>query len=254
MFLCVFEMKVCAVSSVTWSVLCSSCRSDSVMADDEFIPFDPPIVSKYGPISRMSKTILRPNSSVQVSASFGDGTISTPMVRRPVPAASPVASWYFNAGQGKFQHISTFFFVKIAKHWGSTVTHSVQRQGCRLDGFWVLGRRHVSLQQHVNTVFNVHLCICPVGAGSFFMEENIQDMKVVPELCLVPKGNKEALLPLTNTCAWCGCLPQHGNNLNLPLLSTNISHHSIQVFTYCTLGTWFMWGLWKIIIHLIGTV
>jgi len=85
------------------------------MADDEFIPFDPPIVSKYGPISRMSKTILRPNSSVQVSASFGDGTISTPMVRRPVPAASPVASWYFNAGQGKFQHVSTFF-VKIAKH------------------------------------------------------------------------------------------------------------------------------------------
>lgn len=77
------------------------------MADDEFIPFDPPIVSKYGPISRMSKTILRPNSSVQVSASFGDGTISTPMVRRPVPAASPVASWYFNAAQGKFQHIST---------------------------------------------------------------------------------------------------------------------------------------------------
>lgn len=74
-------------------------RSDSIMADDEFIPFDPPIVSKYGPISRMSKTILRPNSSVQVSASFGDGTISTPMVRRPVPAASPVASWYFNAAQ-----------------------------------------------------------------------------------------------------------------------------------------------------------
>jgi RING finger/CCCH-type zinc finger protein len=74
------------------------------MADDEFIPFDPPIVSKYGPISRMSKTILRPNSSVQVSASFGDGTISTPMVRRPVPAASPVASWYFNAAQGEFQY------------------------------------------------------------------------------------------------------------------------------------------------------
>ncbi|KAJ9592634.1 hypothetical protein L9F63_015689, partial [Diploptera punctata] len=74
-------------------------RSDSIVTDDEFIPFDPPIVSKYGPISRMSKTILRPNSSVQVSASFGDGTISTPMVRRPVPAASPVASWYFNATQ-----------------------------------------------------------------------------------------------------------------------------------------------------------
>lgn len=75
-------------------------RSDSILADDEFIPFDPPIVSKYGPISRMSKAILRPSSSVQVSSSFGDGTISTPMVRRPVPAASPVASWYFSTAQG----------------------------------------------------------------------------------------------------------------------------------------------------------
>ncbi|XP_067001149.1 roquin-1 [Anabrus simplex] len=75
-------------------------RSDSILADDEFIPFDPPIVSKYGPISRMSKTILRPSNSVQVSASFGDGTISTPVVRRPVPAASPVASWYYNNAQG----------------------------------------------------------------------------------------------------------------------------------------------------------
>ena len=84
-------------------------RSDSIMTDDEFIPFDPPIVSKYGPISRMSKTILRPNSSVQVSASFGDGTISTPMVRRPVPAASPVASWYFNAAQGR----KCFYLTKI---------------------------------------------------------------------------------------------------------------------------------------------
>jgi hypothetical protein len=87
-----------------------------VIADDEFIPFDPQIVSKYGPISRMSKTILRPNSSVQVSASFGDGTISTPMVRRPVPAASPVASWYFNATQGKVQETSEGVIMFFCLH------------------------------------------------------------------------------------------------------------------------------------------
>ncbi|GLH07352.1 Uncharacterized protein GBIM_12824, partial [Gryllus bimaculatus] len=75
-------------------------RSEGVLPDDEFIPFDPPIVSKYGPISRMSKTILRPSSTVQVSASFGEGTISTPVVCRPVPAASPMASWYLNTAQG----------------------------------------------------------------------------------------------------------------------------------------------------------
>nr|CAD7423285.1 unnamed protein product [Timema monikensis] len=74
-------------------------RSDSLQADDEFIPFDPPHVSKYGPISRMSKSVLRPSSSVQASSTFGDATISTPMVRRPVPAVSPVASWFFNNSQ-----------------------------------------------------------------------------------------------------------------------------------------------------------
>jgi len=40
-------------------------------------------------------------------------------------------------------------------------------------------------------VFDVHLCTCPVGAGSFFVGENILDMKLITELCLVPKGNKE---------------------------------------------------------------
>ncbi|XP_046391150.1 roquin-1 isoform X1 [Ischnura elegans] len=75
-------------------------RAETSLVDDDFIQFDPQIVSKYGPISRMSKTILRPSNSVQASSSFGDSTISTPMVRRPVPAASPVASWYYNNTQG----------------------------------------------------------------------------------------------------------------------------------------------------------
>uniref|UniRef100_A0A1B6ECM0 RING-type E3 ubiquitin transferase n=1 Tax=Clastoptera arizonana TaxID=38151 RepID=A0A1B6ECM0_9HEMI len=77
-------------------------RSDSIF-DDEFIPFDPPIVSKYGPISRaaaVAKGLLRPGSVVQSSAPFGDATISTPGLRRPVPAPSPVATWLFNTPQG----------------------------------------------------------------------------------------------------------------------------------------------------------
>uniref|UniRef100_A0A1B6FIC8 RING-type E3 ubiquitin transferase n=1 Tax=Cuerna arida TaxID=1464854 RepID=A0A1B6FIC8_9HEMI len=69
-------------------------RSDSVLTDDEFIPFEPPIVSKYGPISRAAaaaaKALMRPQA-VQSSAVFGEATISTPGLRRPVPAPSPVA-------------------------------------------------------------------------------------------------------------------------------------------------------------------
>lgn len=65
-------------------------RSDSILkAEDDYIPFDTPI-SKYGPISRMSKDNVTNTQSVQVSSTFGDNTISTSMVRRPVSAPSPI--------------------------------------------------------------------------------------------------------------------------------------------------------------------
>ncbi|XP_075229812.1 RING finger and CCCH-type zinc finger domain-containing protein roquin isoform X2 [Lycorma delicatula] len=72
-------------------------RPDSVLTDDEFVPFDFPIVSKYGPISR---TAVRP--ALQTAAPFTDGTIATPTptLRRPLPAPSPVAAWVFNNPQG----------------------------------------------------------------------------------------------------------------------------------------------------------
>lgn len=65
-------------------------RSDSVLTDDEFVPFEPSVVSKYGPISRAAaKALMRPQT-VQSAAIFGEATISTPGLRRPVPAPSPV--------------------------------------------------------------------------------------------------------------------------------------------------------------------
>lgn len=55
-------------------------RSDSILkAEDDYVPFDTPI-SKYGPISRMSKDNITNSQSVQVSSTFGDNTISTSMV------------------------------------------------------------------------------------------------------------------------------------------------------------------------------
>ncbi|XP_063240997.1 roquin-1 isoform X2 [Bacillus rossius redtenbacheri] len=74
-------------------------RSDSILTEEDFVPFDTPVVSKYGPISRLPRTIPHPSDSVQASSAFGEATVSTPVARRPVPAASPVASWY-NGSQG----------------------------------------------------------------------------------------------------------------------------------------------------------
>ncbi|XP_044734372.1 roquin-1 [Chrysoperla carnea] len=79
-------------------------RSDSILMDDEYVPFEAPCVSKYGPISRMNKS---PGHSVQVSSPFGENTISTSMTRRPVPAPSPVSNWYLtNAANQNMQTIA----------------------------------------------------------------------------------------------------------------------------------------------------
>lgn len=44
-------------------------RSDSILADDDYVPYDAPCVSKYGPISRMHKD----NTSLS-QVSFRDGS------------------------------------------------------------------------------------------------------------------------------------------------------------------------------------
>ena len=67
-------------------------RMDTMVFDDEFVPFETPPASKYGPISRLSKSLVRSSSGVQDTTIYGDAlaqsvqTIGTP---------NPVASWYY---------------------------------------------------------------------------------------------------------------------------------------------------------------
>ncbi|XP_031356684.1 roquin-1 isoform X2 [Photinus pyralis] len=75
-------------------------RSDSILKDDEYVPYDAPCVSKFGPISRMHKENVPTN---QVSTQFREPPISTSMVRRPVSAPSPVTPWYYGNPQAYHQ-------------------------------------------------------------------------------------------------------------------------------------------------------
>uniref|UniRef100_A0A069DZL4 RING-type E3 ubiquitin transferase n=1 Tax=Panstrongylus megistus TaxID=65343 RepID=A0A069DZL4_9HEMI len=61
-------------------------RSDSILTEEEFIPFDPPVVSKFGPISRDGTKFGGANS-------FSDTNSSG--------LCNPV-TWVFNAPQGSF--------------------------------------------------------------------------------------------------------------------------------------------------------
>ena len=58
--------------------------------DGDFVPFDPPIHSRFGPISRSTRPILHQSSTIQVSACSSTDSVTTPTVHRPVPAISPM--------------------------------------------------------------------------------------------------------------------------------------------------------------------
>ncbi|GIY86722.1 hypothetical protein CDAR_427621 [Caerostris darwini] len=74
----------------------SNCTLFCPSEKDEFIPFDPPLVSKYGPISRCSKSLIRGPAPIQVNAvsHMGELTSPTSAVRHPLPSASFAPSFY----------------------------------------------------------------------------------------------------------------------------------------------------------------
>lgn len=53
-------------------------RSDSILKDDDYVPYDAPCVSKYGPISRMHKESASTNQNVQNQ--YRDSNIPASMV------------------------------------------------------------------------------------------------------------------------------------------------------------------------------
>ncbi|XP_064457406.1 uncharacterized protein LOC135368202 isoform X2 [Ornithodoros turicata] len=70
--------------------------------EDPLVPFGPPLVSKYGPISRSARAFVRGPAPIQVNAisQMGQLTSPTSSVRHPVPSASPAPSLYALGGQG----------------------------------------------------------------------------------------------------------------------------------------------------------
>lgn len=66
--------------------------------DDSFIPFDPPLVSKYGPISRNARVKGRNTDPVQVTADENmrkcTAVLSVTPISRPYPTSAPVPSMY----------------------------------------------------------------------------------------------------------------------------------------------------------------
>lgn len=77
-------------------------RSDSILAaDDSDVPYDPPSISKFGPISRMQKDN---GLAQQLSGNFRDGSLPSSANHLPLSTANPGNNhWYLN-NNGYFQN------------------------------------------------------------------------------------------------------------------------------------------------------
>lgn len=69
-------------------------RPNTLLSDDEFVPYEGPAMSKFGPISRMTKTLMQPGNPYMESPLPGPGS------RQPVPSSSPMASMLLHNVQG----------------------------------------------------------------------------------------------------------------------------------------------------------
>ncbi|KAL1517695.1 hypothetical protein ABEB36_001430 [Hypothenemus hampei] len=99
-------------------------RSDSILAaDDDYVPYDSPAISKFGPISRMPKDGNGINQSVQ--SSFRDASLQGNISRKPASSQSPVTSWLINNNSHYHQNA-------IPSH-----TYMVQSSGN--DGYYAYG-------------------------------------------------------------------------------------------------------------------
>ncbi|XP_054919839.1 uncharacterized protein roq isoform X7 [Dermacentor andersoni] len=67
--------------------------------EDPLVPFDPPLVSKYGPISRCARTLVRGPAPIQVtSRQPQELTSPTAALRLPLASAAAAPSFYAQAG------------------------------------------------------------------------------------------------------------------------------------------------------------
>lgn len=86
-------------------------RRDSLIFDDEFVPFDAS-ANKYGPISRVSKGLIR-SGGVQTSAMFGEGIGTSIQGIRQVPPSNSIGPWYYGQRKYFFKLTSYLYFFII---------------------------------------------------------------------------------------------------------------------------------------------
>jgi len=179
------------------------------------------VVSKYGPISRASKTVMRSTNPIQVSCSLGDNTVSTPSVRKPVPIASPMPTWYSSSQSypvpvrpvlcDREQVVGYAHSVVVATDQVPTNAHNCDSNVIRTvetAPLWTI-RETIQLSDLERMKIELHNLDCQINNLKLAAQESSRNSisegeKLTRELKIVEKGirEKEKQLKLSQNDSW----------------------------------------------------
>ncbi|XP_015178822.1 PREDICTED: roquin-1 isoform X3 [Polistes dominula] len=167
--------------------------ADPVLLDDEFVPFDASSSSKYGPISKISTTMIRSPNCVSPTSLYNEGptTIST---FRPMPPNS-ISSWYYGnqpytpiGTNGGMQSVTTSNYgdgyIALGRNISESHTHShlLQQECMSKDNIYyslILESQKVKQQlKHLEKKIN-DLKIATQGATLTASEKLAQELQMI---------------------------------------------------------------------------
>ncbi|XP_071877832.1 RING finger and CCCH-type zinc finger domain-containing protein roquin isoform X1 [Bombus fervidus] len=201
--------------------------TDPILFDDEFVPFGASSNSKYGPISKLSKNLIRSTNGVQSTNFYADGgTSPTISAYRSVPTTNSAPSWYYGSQSyatidenGGIQAINNSNFgdsyITFGRNISDTSTHTQLPRADSMSKDLILESQKVKQQlRHLEKKIN-DLKLATQGA-TFTAGE-----RLAQELQMIEAGIREKEKDVRNWSPY-GTVPwiQSSNNL---LSSQNFS-------------------------------
>ncbi|XP_078041614.1 RING finger and CCCH-type zinc finger domain-containing protein roquin isoform X2 [Augochlora pura] len=191
--------------------------TDPILFEDEFVPLDASSSNKYGPISKLSKNLMRSSNCVQPTNFYTEGTAPSPY--RPMPTANSVTSWYYGnqpysaiAANGEVQPINTTGFgdnyITFGRNISESTAHNqLSRSECTSKDLIIESQRVKQQLKHLEKKIN-DLKLATQGA-TFTAGE-----RLAQELQMIEAGIREKEKDVRNWSPY-GTVPwiQSSNNL-----------------------------------------
>ncbi|XP_066590032.1 uncharacterized protein roq isoform X2 [Prorops nasuta] len=165
--------------------------TDSILFDDEFVPFDTVATSKFGPISKVSKTLLRSPNNTQSTTLYNESGPPAVSTLRPIPTPNSLTSWYYGNQpyatidiNGEIQPVGNNGFGEQHITFGRNTSDQTNqalyaRQECQMPKELILESQRVKQQlKHLEKKIN-DLKLATQGAAFSAGERLAQELQVI---------------------------------------------------------------------------